>query len=177
MIYVILGMLMIKNLTIYEVKNYLEGNLSPFYSGSYGSIQAAVKKLLANEQISFEEKIENGRNKKIYSITQKGKEEFHKWLETEIQVTKLKDNALTRLFFFGFLEKGKRIRLVEGYIKSLKNNIKEFSDFQNERLKKELPQHLNEIANYQMITLQYGIDHLEFDIKWYENLLNDMKGE
>ena len=69
MAFLILGLLMIRSLTVYDIKTILEKKISPFYAASYGSIQAAVRKLLKNEHVTFTEKVEKGRNKKVYSIT------------------------------------------------------------------------------------------------------------
>ena len=69
MAYLILGLLMLRSLTIYDIKNTLEKKISPFYSASFGSIQTAVKKLLANQYVGFTQKVEHGRNKKEFFIT------------------------------------------------------------------------------------------------------------
>ena len=177
MVYVILGLLMIRKLTIYEIRGILEGKISPFYSGSYGSIQNAIKKLLANGHITFEERIENGRNKKIYSIKAEGEIEFYKWLEDDIHVSNLKDNAVTKVFFFGFLNKEKQILIIERYIKSLKASSNECNDYYDESLKKDIPAKLKEIAKFQFKTLEFGIGKIDFEIKWYQKILEDLRGD
>lgn len=175
MIYIILGLLMIRCLTIYEISKTLRGKISPFYSGSYGSIQSAIKKLLDEGSINYKEQIRNGRNNKIYSITDIGKENFMSWLESDIPVFGKKDNILNRLFFFGFLQKNKQTALLEKYIESLKERLIEFNEYEEEALNKEVPDSMKSIAVFQLKTLEYGIERIKLDIMWYQKQINKIK--
>ena len=69
---IILGLLMIQNCTIYEMKKVIEKNFGNISSSSIGSMQAAVKKLLSKNMICFNEHVENSVNKKVYEITHEG---------------------------------------------------------------------------------------------------------
>lgn len=62
---IILGLLMIQNCTIYEMKKVIETNFTNISSSSIGSIQAAVKKLLSKNMICFSEYVEDSVNKKV----------------------------------------------------------------------------------------------------------------
>lgn len=73
---IILGFLMIQGSTIYELRQFIKNTLSTVSSYSMGSIQAGVNKLLKNDLIIFKESVEDGRNKKIYFITEKGMNYF-----------------------------------------------------------------------------------------------------
>ena len=73
---IILGLLIMKDRTIYEIRERINKGLNMMYSSSMGSIQAAIKKLLENNYIEFEEIVDNGKYKKVYSITTSGKEYF-----------------------------------------------------------------------------------------------------
>ncbi|MFS1518800.1 PadR family transcriptional regulator [Bacillus sp. SCS-151] len=177
MIYVILGLLMLRNLTVYDIKNILEREVSPFYAASYGSIQNAIKKLLKEETITYTECIENGRAKKIYHLTAKGKESFISWLSSEIDIDSPKDDGLLKLYFYGFLENEKRIDLLEKYTNVLREKIHNYTAYQSKTLDNNIPDGYGEIAKYQFETLDYAIRHYAFDLAFYEELLVKMKGE
>ena len=68
---IILGLLLMCNRTIYQLRDRISKGINLMYSSSMGSIQAAVKKLLNCGYISYEEIIDNGKYKKIYCITEK----------------------------------------------------------------------------------------------------------
>ena len=70
---VILGFLLLHSRTIYQLRERISQGLNLMYSSSMGSIQAAVKKLLNYQYISYEETVEKGKYKKVYSITDSGK--------------------------------------------------------------------------------------------------------
>jgi len=78
--FIVLGILLYKPLTIYEINSFFENGLFLIYAASYGSLQNAIKKLLKNDWIEFEEVVENGRNKKIYSLKKKGTQAFFTWM-------------------------------------------------------------------------------------------------
>ncbi|MDP5275848.1 PadR family transcriptional regulator [Chengkuizengella axinellae] len=177
MIYVLLGLLMLRNMTVYDMRNALEREVSPFYAASYGSIQNAIKKLLNEEAITFTESIENGRAKKVYQITPKGKQMFMSWLSSEIDIDSPKNDGLLKLYFYGFLDNQKRIDLLEKYIHVLKDKINNYTTYQSNALDMDIPEKYEEIANYQFETLDYAIKHYSFDLTFYEELLEKMKGE
>lgn len=81
----ILGLLLLCGRTIYELRERIDKGLNLMYSSSMGSIQAAVKKLLRCGYITYEEAVENGKYKKIYRITESGKQHFLAWVNTPIE--------------------------------------------------------------------------------------------
>lgn len=161
--------------TIYEMSQILKGKVSPFYSGSYGSIQTALKKLTEQLDTVSESVIENGRNKKRYSITNSGKEQFLNWLETDFLGDNFKNDALTKVFFFGFLEKSKQINSVSNYITSLEETLIEYKT--HKEYPRTIPIELEKVAFYQYQTLEYGIFQIELEIEFYKNLLMEVKHE
>lgn len=173
----ILGLLMIRNLTIYDIKHTLEKKISPFYSASFGSIQAAIKKLLGLEQIGFTEKVEKGRNKKEYFITPKGCTAFYAWMKEDIPVNKFNNDALVRVFFFGFLSRQERIQLLGSYIERLKNEHKEMATFEKNASAASVPTEQQATYAYQMAALDYGLESTAFEIEWYQSLLEKIEKE
>jgi DNA-binding PadR family transcriptional regulator len=177
MAFLILGLLMIQNMTIYDIKTTLERKISPFYAASYGSIQAAIRKLLKNNHVTFTEKVENGRNKKVYSITAAGQEAFFAWMREDLSVSKFNDEALVKVFFFGFISREERIRLLSDYIELMTAEYKEMAVFQQSALTMDISAEHQEIYNYQMASLDYGVQGTGFEIEWYQKLLEKIEKE
>lgn len=100
----ILGLLMIGNWTIYEMRKMIETNFTSISSSSLGSMQTAIKKLLEMECITFSEHVENGVNKKVYSITTAGKRKFFSNISAPMKY-KEKNMELNQVFLFGFFRK------------------------------------------------------------------------
>ncbi len=169
----ILGLLLINSMTSYEIKKALNSGMSMISSDSMGTIHASIKKLLKSEYIIVKEYIDNGRFKKKYSITKEGKKYFEIWVNSSIKITNKRNSELKKLFFMAFSNKENRKERIEKYISAIKSKkykleqIKEHS----QNLMNGFPDEHKEIARFQIETIQYGIDSMDFEIKWYETLL------
>jgi len=118
---IILGFLMKKSMTGYELKNAFSISFSFFSGISFGSIYPALKKMEQQGLISMRLEIqENAPNKKIYSITQAGKTVFQSLLKAPLQPERTKNSFLSRLFFFSYMEAEDRIELAERYLDSIR---------------------------------------------------------
>lgn len=174
--YIILGLLLIKPMTGYEISRFIKVNLSMICSSSAGSVQTAIKKLLADHKIQFSEFVENGKNKKEFFITDLGKAEFSRWIQNPMQTEKVKNMELSKLFFLGFAEKEQRKAAISGYISQLeaaKNNLLSIKkSFEKMDLSLDA---LQDVFCYQHYTLEYGIASAEFEISWYRQLLKKME--
>ncbi|MCC0720041.1 helix-turn-helix transcriptional regulator [Clostridioides sp. ZZV14-6105] len=193
---IILGLLILKKLTIYELRSVIEMNFASMCSNSMGSIQAAIKKLLEKKMIVYEEFVENSVNKKFYVLTDKGKACFLEWVQTSMVAGKVKDMELSKLFFMGFVPTQKRLSLIESYIVGLKKereqleNIKrqdidvaklqyiayieenqeQFNHFLQDTEHSNIQRDIKDIIDFELLTLQFGIDRTNFEIAWFENL-------
>lgn len=195
---IILGLLLLKRLTIYELRNIIRANMKDMCSDSTGSIQAAIKKLIEKEMIFFEERVEKSINKKIYYITPKGRECFLEWLEQPMTTKKAKDLEISKLFFMGLAPKEKRIELIEAYIAELTENlgyleaIREATLNVDEQIERYIEDNqciegqleqltecaqvstveecVRDISIFNQLTLDYGISSTQFQINWYEDL-------
>lgn len=184
---IILGFLMIKGSTIYELRQMIKNSLSTVSSDSTGSIQAALKKLLNKKMITFTEQIEGGINKKVYYITDVGKEHFQQAI-AQPMLYKEKNMELSKFFFMGFTDKTKRDDMLADYIHVLEDELAslekintstspryQFDDAGLQDLKKRggaaeymTLENVNEIAHFQYATLDLGIEKARFEIEWFK---------
>lgn len=173
--FIILGLLALQAMTVYEINKALERSVSLFYSASFGSINAAIEKMLAKGWVSGEEKVENGRNKRTFHLTPAGRQAFQDWLASDIEAEKVKDPALTRLYFLGFTDPQERVRVLEAHIQNLRQ-IQGRLDFIHQQAGVlQIPEELQTVVKFQLLTLQYGRDFYAFNIRWYEALLESLK--
>jgi PadR family transcriptional regulator, regulatory protein AphA len=175
--YVILGLLMIRTRTLYEINKILKTRVALFYSASFGSISSAIGKLLAKGWISVEEQVARGRNKKIYAITPEGADAFATWLGSPIPGEQVKDHALTRLFFLGFLQPPDRVALISSHVAKLEALAADLATLADVAQQKPAPAARHDLARFQRLTLQYGQDYYAFSIAWFKRLLADLKEE
>ncbi len=149
---------------------------------STGSIQAALKKLLNNGFIDYNDIQENGKKKKEYYITETGRQEFNNWINSPVESTGIKCPELTKIYFMGFSEKENRVEIITKYITELKSkyeSIKLIYDESEEFIRSEAYKNMEKTARdivfYQLTTARFGRDMMSFTIKWYEDLLVEMR--
>lgn len=196
---IILGMLMMRGLTIYEMKIFIDNNLDSMCSNSSGSIHTAIRKMLEKEFIHYKEE----DNKKIYYITAKGREAFNNWILQPMDHTRAKNMELSKMFFFGLSDPSKRKEIIKEYIGKLKeehfklkaiyekitlnkdniiqNGIKmaESDPWNEEGFKKNtftgrIEDTISDVYKYQLAILQYGMESIEFEIGWYSKYLKNV---
>jgi len=193
----LLGLLMLQRLTVYELRNIISKKLWGICSDSTGSIQAAIKKLLVSEMITYSEYVERSVNKKRYSITDKGREEFMQWVQIPADLTGTKNMELGKLLFMGMVPAEKRHELIDEIIaiteKELALHLELQSTIHLHDAKNEFmaywesdteyrdgiknatqnsndSENINDITYFQMLTLQHSIDFMKFEIEWFKNL-------
>ena len=194
---IILGILMLRRMTAYELRNTIRDNFKSMCSDSLGSIQAALKKLLSLKMVTFEELVEKGVNKKRYAITDIGQKALIKWIRVPIDISKTKNLDIGKLLFMGYISKNEQKNLINKIILSLEEeytalkNLKESINFESERLeienylltdteyqkriknlnkKNNISENIKEISKFTLASLDYGIDAVDFNIRWFKKL-------
>ena len=172
---IILGLLILQSRTIYQLRERINKGLNIMYSSSMGSIQAALKKLMRNGYINYKEIVENGKYKKVYSITDDGKKYFIEWVNTPIKSEHTKNPELAKLYFMGFSDKSKRIENIENYILDLNKQYQSMMFIHEDGKKFKASEETKDIIKYQLLSAKYGMDILKFNLDWYSQVLENMK--
>ena len=180
--YIILGLLMLSNRTIYQLRSRIDKGLNTMYSSSTGSIQAAIRKLLEKGYIDYHNIQENGKKKKEYYITEAGKHEFNKWINSPVDSAGIKCPELSKIYFMGFSMQENRSEIITKYITELKNRYDslnmicdESEIFVHSDDYKHLTKEARDIVFYQIACVRFGRDLMSFAIEWYENFLIEMR--
>lgn len=173
--FIILGLLALRERTLYEINKILERNISLFYSASLGSIGSALSKLRAQGLVEVREVVERGRNKKLFAITPAGAEAFQTWLRSPIPSERVREPALARLFFLGHLPAAERIAVIEAHLAALEALLATLELLERQAVEAAIPDESGEIVAYQRLTLRYGRDYYTFSSAWYRRLLEELK--
>lgn len=200
--HIILSILLLRSMTIYEIRSYIQMNLSTICSDSLGSMQAAIKKLLEKGYICVNEISEKGMIKKVYSLTDSGVEFYKTIAGSPMNIQKIKNMELGKFFFLGMAPKENRITFLQDYLKNLRNELTSLEQIktmvafnrdaiiqnstqaisQNETsaknlcavsLEEKLENTVENIYDYQMHMLEYGMERIKSDISFFEKVLAD----
>jgi DNA-binding PadR family transcriptional regulator len=96
--YTILGLLNWKPFSGYDLKKYIAGSELFFWSGNNNQIYTSLVELhkqgLVSQEIQPQEHLPT---KKIYTITEAGREELHRWLRSDPELPEFRNNFLIQL--------------------------------------------------------------------------------
>jgi DNA-binding PadR family transcriptional regulator len=172
---VVLGLLIIQSLTLYEMNQAFKQGISMFYSASYGSLQTALKNLLARGFVIYQERVDNGRNKKVYSITPAGRKAFFLWMKAETPINKLEVTGLSKVFFLGLIhDRYERIAIIEEILQKIRLMEAELAHLDEEIKAYAIPESQHEIVGFSRKTLDYGRGAHAFAREWFEDLLKEL---
>ncbi|QNK57578.1 PadR family transcriptional regulator [Paenibacillus sp. PAMC21692] len=172
--FVVLGLLMIRGMTIYELNQSFRQGISLFYSASYGSLQTSLKKLLAKGWATYSEETAQGRNKKVYAITAEGQAAFMAWMNGEADESKLEVTALSKLYFLGLIQdKAMAKGILADLVAKMEAMERQLAGLEKELERQPVPVEYEPIMKFQMKTLSYGIGAHGFASKWFKGLLDE----
>ncbi len=134
--YAILGLLNQKEMSGYDLMKQFESTLCEFWTAKHSQIYPELKKLTEEGRVTYQiEKSETSAEKKIYHITDAGREDFLDWLATETKAQPTpKDISRLKIFFCNCLDPKDRKFMLEDQLhkhrtrmKHLKDNQKKFT--------------------------------------------------
>lgn len=160
---VILGLLSHEDLTGYDIKKRIDGSISFFWKGSFGSIYPALNEMEKSGLVKKKEaKKSSGREKIMYHITAAGRKVLADWLKDEQASNDLKYETLLKIYFGGSEDKAVTISNIEAFEKQIKENL-ELLKLYKENLESVLDEEGH--INY-YLTVTFGIDTYEAYLKW-----------
>ncbi|WP_020620635.1 PadR family transcriptional regulator [Paenibacillus daejeonensis] len=177
MIYVILGFLMIRPLTQYELKRALERKISPFYSASLGSIQSALRKLEELGWVTVSETLDGRRRKKIYTNTDTGKQTMLTWMLEPIPPQRMEQDAATKLFFLGHLEPQQCLTVVTDIVRQLEQTMSDYETAAAIESRRQISADVGSIARYQLHTLKLGLLHYQAMLDGFRQVQHELQAE
>jgi DNA-binding PadR family transcriptional regulator len=97
---VLLGLLAIEPMSGYDLGLTIRGSVGHFWNESYGQIYPNLKRLAADGLANSKTERQKGKpDRRIYSITPKGRERLAQWLAVEPQPEVPRNEMLLKLFF------------------------------------------------------------------------------
>lgn len=168
---VILGFLMIRSLTQYDLLQALQKKVSPFYKASLGSIQHALKKLLEQAYIISEPIEDDPRKRLLYHITPLGTSHFLSWMKKAPDENKLEAQITTKLFFLSHLDQAARLEVIKTIINCLEEIVSHYEHEKETLADQEWPDEVKETVYYQLKTLDLGYNNYASTLNWFKALL------
>ena len=164
--YVVMGMILHKPLTGYDIKKEIDAGLGNFYKSSYGNLYPSLKKLTEKGYLSLTEQTQVDRLKKYYKTTELGRNEFLKWLSSPVDINLGTAMMMLRIYFIGELPKDIRSQIIQEYKIAIQNMFDEYKKIEAQ-LKNSIK---NDRDYFEISTLYYGLQTAQGMLHWLEHI-------
>ena len=116
--YAILGLLQYKDMHGYRIKKLIERDFGFMWTVNYGQIYPALRSMHEQGLVTMSVVVKsNSPDRKLYSITDRGRQEFLNWLSAEPERRLfIRDPFLLRFTFFGLGDTQQSLRLIQEQI-------------------------------------------------------------
>ena len=165
---VVLGLLTKKPLSGYDIKAIVDRSTRFFWAASYGQIYPELRRLEAEGLIEGEDRPNGGRTRRVYHLTDAGRDELTAWLFGSTVTIELRDESLLRLFFADVLPHEQALMLLEGR----KRGHEEFLDVLH-----AIDARPGTDTPFTDLVLRWGIAFNEWGAKWCEEQLERLRIE
>ncbi len=187
--YIILGMLNFEPKSGYGIKKSIEDSTGEFWKVNYGQIYPILKIMLQDgyavvteEGASLDIKKAFRPGKKVYRITQKGKDAFLEWLALPINFNNPQGNELlVKLFFGRFIPVDISIQRIKEYkskcltyqsrMKKIQADIEDLYRMKKIQADIENLMQDNTQREYSMMTVRNGLMAIEAKIAWCDECI------
>jgi DNA-binding PadR family transcriptional regulator len=119
----VLGLLGLKPMSGYDIKNAVDRTIRHFWAASYGQIYPELKRLEQAGWIKGSDESRGARARRVYKITAQGRRELRGWMHGRETRIEMRDESLLRLIFADTLPIEEALGLLtarrEGYLQML----------------------------------------------------------
>ena len=169
---VLLGLLTIQPMSGYDLGQLIRISVGHFWRESYGQIYPNLKRLAAEGLATAKTERQKGKpDRRIYSITGKGREQLAKWLAVEPQPEIPRNELLLKLFFGAQVSPEIPIAYLERMVEEERALLKQFRQAEQEIAgNKQYPD-----APYWRMTARFGQLELEAHLRWAQETLAELR--
>lgn len=120
----ILGLLEVYPMSGYELKKYFDSSINSYWPATHSQIYRTLDDI-AKEGLSMSELIQQDKNpnKKVFSITEKGKQELELWLNQTKKLPTIRHQILLQFSLSQQLSKEQILELLKTYKRLLEEKI------------------------------------------------------
>lgn len=168
----ILGFLEYGPMSGYDLKKFFDQSITHFWSATQSHIYKALENLEKDGMVKSQAIQQEGKpNRKQYQSTNVGKGELRRWLSTPLPIEGAREAWLIQVFFAHNLTNEEIANLFEKRIEALRAYLSQCQLAQNGIDENYKQVGVKRLRDLWQLTLDYGVDYYENEIRWLENTL------
>jgi len=174
--HILLGMLRKQPKSGYDLNKELKFVVHYFWETDLSRIYRTLNDLQGKGWVAFQTIVQDGSpNKKVYSITETGRQELQHWLAEPGKNSHetIRNPFLAQLHFSDAIPPDAQLQVMIERLKTLQAEVSELEQrARNINMPVPLPENaLQEGVIREMFSLEYGIRRYDFEIEWTENII------
>lgn len=174
--YAILGFLQYKPISGYDLKKMFDASIKHFWSADQSQIYRTLNKLTNEGLIDRKLIIQKSKpNSKIYTITEKGKEEFLNWLNAPMPMIEPRIPWLIQVFFAAQLSDDAIINIFQQTATQIRKKIDIYAEMNKEQFVVNNDGYTPRDLFFIELTYDYGCMQLNFILQWIEKTIKQIK--
>ncbi len=153
-------------ITGYDLTKVFRKSMAHYWHARHGQIYPTLEALKCKGLVSCRKLIQRDRpNKKLYSITEKGRTELLRWLRQPPRLLQMKHEALLRCRFYAHLPAAEAVQRIRAERSQYEELLEQYRamELENFGRSKDYP---SADAMFGYFTLQRGIMFLEESVRW-----------
>jgi DNA-binding PadR family transcriptional regulator len=166
---VLLGMLAMGPRSGYDIKTVVDRSTRFFWAASYGQIYPELRRLEEEGLVEGEDRPNGGRNRRVYMLTESGRDALRDWLLSSRFNVELRDESLLQLFFADSLPREQALKLLEDRKTAHEQLLEILHEIEN------LPGGRD--PDFIDLVLRWGIEFNEWGAQWCEKHLQRLRNE
>ena len=163
---VVLGLLALGPRSGYDIKATVDRSTRFFWAASYGQIYPELRRLESEGLIAGEDAPNGARGRRVYELTDSGREALEAWLLGTSLTIEYRDESLLRLFFADALPREQALGLLE----ARKRGHEQYLD-----VLRAIQGRPGRDPDFVDLVLRWGIDFNEWGRQWCEHQLQRLR--
>lgn len=173
----LLGFLNYRPMTGYELKQYFDQSIHHFWNAKLSQIYPTLNKMKEDGLLTMEvEYQEDKPNRKVYSITETGREELHRWLLEPVDLPQTRVPFLIQVFFSGGLKKEEVLTQLRRHLAGHKELLASYKGPVGKVVQNNIEKTgLEREGIFWTLTLDAGIENEKSWIRWCRNAIKKIE--
>lgn len=171
----ILGFLSLEPVSGYTLRQRFEGSVSSFWSVTQSQVYRELKALESEDFVHFELIPRSGKPpRKVYSLTDAGREELARWLQEPVAPQKIRHPLLLKLAFSDYEDTGSIVKLLETYLRDLEGIERTYQERKHANHIFSLARSPQQALLWRLI-LENGLSWVRAESGWAHTALGELR--
>jgi PadR family transcriptional regulator AphA len=172
----ILGFLNYRPLSGYDLKKIFDTSVSHFWPADQSQIYRTLNRLTENGWAEMEKIEQESRpDRKVYHISEAGREELHQWLKVPLPFEESRSAPLIQVFFAGQLSDEEVLEMFERVRDYLRAGLAVYDAIPQQMEAYEAYVQSPREFFFWMLTLDIGKNSARANIEWLEKMIERIK--